>query len=96
MATKSDLDRVSQRNEVQPDVYCRDLMLSGPIAVSAKDGRLADLFQNIISVCLNPSIGLPSLETTRYRKRLVSSAAIVGASVVLLTSIALAYRFTRK
>ena len=39
VATKSDLDLAQQRHEVQPDVYCRRLGLSAPMAVSARSGQ---------------------------------------------------------
>lgn len=54
VATKSDLDLALQRHEVQPDVYCRRLGLQVPVAVSAKIGQMADVFQNILVIAMNP------------------------------------------
>ena len=54
VATKSDLDLALQRHEVQPDVYCRRLGLSVPVAVSVKTGQTADVFHAICGVAMNP------------------------------------------
>lgn len=43
-----------QRHEVQPDVYCRRLNLRVPVAVSVKDGQLADVYNVICGIALNP------------------------------------------
>lgn len=45
---------ILQRHEVQPDVYCRRLGLQVPVAVSVKEGELADLFQTIVSIAIKP------------------------------------------
>jgi len=59
VATKSDLDLAQQRHEVQPDVYCRRLNLRVPVAVSVKDGQMADLFHVICGVALRPLSAIP-------------------------------------
>jgi Ras family protein T1 len=56
VATKSDLDLAQQRHEVQPDVYCRRLSLQVPVAVSVRTAQLADVFQVICNVAMNPYV----------------------------------------
>jgi len=59
VATKSDLDLAQQRHEVQPDVYCRRLSLQVPVAVSVRTNQMADVFQAICNVAMNPLSALP-------------------------------------
>ena len=96
VASKSDLDRVSQRYEAQPDVYCRQLALPAPIFVSAKDGMLADLFQTIIAAAMDPSVALPIPFANKYRRQIITTAAVTGVSLAVLTAAILMYRLTRK
>ena len=96
VASKSDLDRVSQRYEVQPDVYCRQLALPAPVFVSAKDGVLADLFQTIVAAAMDPSMALPAPFADKYRRQIVAASGIAGASLVVLAASILVYRLTRK
>lgn len=51
---KISLNSLTQRHEVQPDVYCRRLGLQVPVAVSVKTGQTADVFHSICSIALNP------------------------------------------
>lgn len=96
VACKSDLDKVSQRYDVQPDTYCKELGLPSPISISAKDGMMADLFQAIIAASMNPSIALPVPFSDKYRKQIISSAALAGGTVLILATIFTMYRLTRK
>ena len=50
----------SQRHEVQPDVYCRRLGLQVPLAVSVKNGAMAEVFETICSIAMNPYVPPPS------------------------------------
>lgn len=74
LATKSDLDLVQQRHEVQPEVYCSKLGLripgaimsssfdsqnSGPVHVSIKQNRLADVFGVICDIAQDPKGAIP-------------------------------------
>ncbi|KAL5519905.1 hypothetical protein ACEPAG_1565 [Sanghuangporus baumii] len=72
VATKSDLDLAQQRHEVQPDVYCRRLDLQVPVAVSVKDGQMADVFHVMCGIALNPLHSIPG-----YRDRALTPAARV-------------------
>lgn len=75
LATKSDLDLVQQRHEVQPEVYCSKLGLripgailssssfessnSGPIHVSVKMDQLADVFAIVCEIAQDPKGAIP-------------------------------------
>lgn len=54
VATKCELDLVTQRYEVQPDVYCRNLGLAVPLSVSVKQHQMADLYHILTGVAMNP------------------------------------------
>lgn len=54
VATKCELDLVTQRYEVQPDVYCRNLGLAVPLSVSVQKQQMADLYQILAGVAMNP------------------------------------------
>ncbi|GBB88447.1 hypothetical protein RclHR1_00150043 [Rhizophagus clarus] len=83
VATKSDSDLVQQRNEVQPDVYCHALGLSGPVSVSVKNEQTADLWNHLVGVAINPVPATPGLagsahESSKFRKYLTFTA-VMGA-----------------
>lgn len=54
VATKSDLDLVPQRFEVQPDVYCRNLGLPVPVSLSLKQHVTADIYRLLVGVAMDP------------------------------------------
>lgn len=54
VATKSDLDTVQQRHDVQPDVYCRTLGLAVPISISLKERFTADVYNLLVGVAMDP------------------------------------------
>ncbi|KAG1181554.1 hypothetical protein G6F35_015868 [Rhizopus arrhizus] len=54
VATKCELDLVTQRHEVQPDIYCRSLGLAVPLSVSVKENQMADLYHILTGVAMNP------------------------------------------
>ncbi|GJJ13272.1 ERMES complex Ca(2+)-binding regulatory GTPasegem1 [Clathrus columnatus] len=82
VATKSDLDLAQQRHEVQPDVYCRRLSLQVPVAVSVKTGQLADVFNAMCQIAINPSTAIPGgadrASSGRVRVYFTVSALIGG------------------
>ena len=83
VASKSDLDKVSQRFNMQPDQYCTFEGLPFPISISAKNNVLADLTQTLISSAINPTTALPpnTLAST-YRKQAVMGG-VVAATVTI-------------
>ncbi|RCI02512.1 ERMES complex Ca(2+)-binding regulatory GTPase gem1, partial [Rhizopus stolonifer] len=59
VATKCELDLVTQRCEIQPDIYCRNLGLAVPLSVSVKENQMADLYHILTGVAMNPTIATP-------------------------------------
>lgn len=47
-ALKADLDKTTQRAEIQPDVYTREIGMSAPLHVSAAWASISELF---VTVC---------------------------------------------
>lgn len=98
VATKSDLDTVHQRCEIQPDQYCRQLQVPVPIAVSVRDGQLADLFRTLVRVAINPTPVIPALLRSKdhaakyFFMRTNSLLGIAG----VITAAALAYLIFKK
>ncbi|KAI7856736.1 EF hand associated-domain-containing protein [Circinella umbellata] len=97
-ATKCELDLVTQRYEVQPDVYCRNLGLAVPLSVSVKQHQMADLYHILTGVAMNPTIATPgSLKDKREEawlsRHYVTMSLVAGA--VILTSFA-AYKLLKQ
>ncbi|KAG2225317.1 hypothetical protein INT45_005561 [Circinella minor] len=97
-ATKCELDLVTQRYEVQPDVYCRNLGLAVPLSVSVKQHQMADLYHILTGVAMNPTIATPgSLKDKREEawlsRHYVTVSLVAGA--VILTSFA-AYKLLKQ
>jgi len=61
-ATKADLDRQEQRNEVQPDSYTRQLNLLPPIHVSALWDATEDLWVQLAEAAGWPGTAVPRAE----------------------------------
>jgi Ras family protein T1 len=85
VSTKCDSDLVQQRYEVQPDVYCRKLGLAVPICVSVKSNEMADLYNLIAGVAMNPQIAIvqnnkdtSSFNTIKYLKYTAVAGGIIA------------------
>ena len=88
VATKSDSDLVLQRNDVQPDVYCRHLGLAAPISISVKSRQMADLFNILTAVAMCPSIATPAgfldaNSSTVRVKRYLTAMGVAGALIAV-------------
>ncbi|KAL1922288.1 uncharacterized protein VTP21DRAFT_9827 [Calcarisporiella thermophila] len=97
VATKSDLDLVEQRYEVQPDVYCRNLGLPIPISVSVKNEQRADLFHQLTSVAMNPLSYTPGARNAHHGTwgvRHYLTITAVASAVVVVSFVA--YRMYRQ
>lgn len=46
-ALKADLDKTTQRGEIQPDVYTREIGMSAPLHVSAAWTSISELFVTV-------------------------------------------------
>ncbi|KAI8342083.1 EF hand associated-domain-containing protein [Chlamydoabsidia padenii] len=97
VATKSDLDLVPQRCEMQPDLYCRDLKLSAPLNVSVKENQMADIFHKLAGVAINPSNAAPGFlkekeDQSWLQRPFITISLVAGAAI--LTSLA-GYKFLK-
>ncbi|KAG2178189.1 hypothetical protein INT43_003442 [Umbelopsis isabellina] len=98
VATKCELDLVTQRYDIQPDVYCRNLELAVPLSVSAKEQQMADLYHILTGVAMNPAIATPgSVKDAKSQnwttRRYVTISVVAG--VVVLTAV-LGYRLVKQ
>ncbi|KAI9489577.1 EF hand associated-domain-containing protein [Zychaea mexicana] len=98
VATKCELDLVTQRYEVQPDVYCRNLGLAVPLSVSVKQHQMADLYHILTGIAMNPTIATPgSLKDKKqeswFPRHYITISLVAGA--VILTGFA-AYKFLKQ
>jgi len=76
---------LSNKYEVQPDVYCRKLGLAVPICVSVKSNEMADLYNLIAGVAMNPQIAIvqnnkdtSSFNTIKYLKYTAVAGGIIA------------------
>ncbi|KAI8968398.1 EF hand associated-domain-containing protein [Mycotypha africana] len=92
VATKCELDLVTQRYEVQPDIYCRNLGLAVPLSVSVKENQMADLYHILTGVAMNPAIATPGSLKEKDNKSYWTTKNYLTlslvAGVVILTGLA--------
>ncbi|ORX62339.1 mitochondrial Rho GTPase [Hesseltinella vesiculosa] len=91
VATKCELDLVTQRYEMQPDVYCRQLKLAVPLSVSVREHQMADLYHILTGVAMNPAIATPAslkqkTEELWLPRQYITLSLVAGA--VILTTLA--------
>ncbi|WVR09232.1 mitochondrial Rho GTPase 1 [Kwoniella sp. DSM 27419] len=96
VATKSDLDLAQQRHEVQPDVYCRRLGLTAPMAVSARMGPMTNLWVAVTRVALNPTTSLargPSSSLSpAQRVRMIASVTLASTTLAAVVGVWMRYQ----
>ena len=56
VGTKTDLEQVSQNYELTPEEYTSALGLASPLLVSMQDRQVADLYNIITGVAMNPYV----------------------------------------
>ncbi|KAG0130908.1 EF hand associated-domain-containing protein [Tuber indicum] len=61
-ALKADLDKTTQRAEIQPDVYTREIGMSAPLHVSASWTSISELFVTVSEAALFPNNAYPRTE----------------------------------
>ncbi|ORE09753.1 mitochondrial Rho GTPase [Rhizopus microsporus var. microsporus] len=91
VATKCELDLVTQRYEVQPDTYCTKLDLAAPLSVSVKENQMADLYHILTGVAMNPTIATPGSHKDKKDKTWIAKHYLtfsLVAGVVIITSFA--------
>jgi Ras family protein T1 len=62
VALKADLDKTTQRSEMQPDQYTAALMMNAPLHVSVTWNSISDLFVTLAEAATNPSTAFPKSE----------------------------------
>ena len=88
IALKADLEKTSQRNEVQPEDYTTTLSLSKPLHVSVNWSSVSELFVQVAEAALMPSTALPKTEyesvdrTSLYIG--IGAAVCAGAALVAI------------
>lgn len=84
-ATKADLDKTTQRYEMQPDVYTREMGMTAPLHVSSTWNSISELFVTIAEAALVPSTAYPRLEGEPIdRTNLYIASGVVVATVATL------------
>jgi Ras family protein T1 len=62
VALKADLDKTTQRSEMQPDQYTATLMMNAPLHVSVTWNSISELFVTLAEAATNPSLAFPKSE----------------------------------
>jgi Ras family protein T1 len=62
VALKADLDKTTQRSEMQPDQYTAALMMNAPLHVSVTWNSISELFVTLAEAATNPSTAFPKSE----------------------------------
>lgn len=62
VALKADLDKTTQRSEMQPDQYTVTLMMNAPLHVSVTWNSISELFVTLAEAAANPSTAFPKSE----------------------------------
>jgi mitochondrial Rho GTPase 1 len=62
VALKADLDKTTQRAELQPDQYSAQLMMNAPTHVSVTWNSISELFVTLAEAATNPSTAFPKSE----------------------------------
>ncbi|KAM7192887.1 mitochondrial Rho GTPase [Rhypophila sp. PSN 637] len=86
-ALKADLDKTTQRSELQPDVYTNSLNMSAPLHVSVTWNSITELFVALAEAATNPSTAFPKSEeppADRASLYLALGATACAACAVML------------
>ena len=84
-ATKADLDKTTQRYEMQPDVYTREMGMTAPLHVSSTWNSISELFVTIAEAALVPSTAYPKLEQEPIdRTNMYIVSGVVVATIATL------------
>jgi Ras family protein T1 len=62
VALKADLDKTTQRSEIQPDQYTASLMMNSPLHVSVTWNSISELFVTLAEAATEPSKAFPKNE----------------------------------
>lgn len=93
VALKADLDKTTQRSDVQPDQYAAALMMPKPLHVSVTWGSISELFVQIAEAALEPSRAFPKNEDDADRED--RTAVWLGVGAVLAAAVAAGWIYKR-
>ncbi|KAH8154141.1 uncharacterized protein LAJ45_01909 [Morchella importuna] len=82
-ALKADLDKTTQRAEIQPDIYTREIGMPAPLHVSAAWTSISELFVTIAEAALSPNTASPRTEPEPVDKTNMYIAAGVTTCTIL-------------
>ena len=77
-ALKADQDKTTQRFEMQPEEYTRELGMSAPLHVCASWTSISELFANVADAALFPNTASPRTEPESAERTNVWVAAAVA------------------
>ncbi|KAL7273573.1 ERMES complex Ca(2+)-binding regulatory GTPase gem1 [Rhizina undulata] len=84
-ALKADLDKTTQRAELQPDAYTQEIGMSAPLHVSAAWTSISELFVAIGEAALSPNTAYPKTEPEPVdRTNLYILAGVTTATICTL------------
>jgi Ras family protein T1 len=86
-ALKADLDKTTQRFEMPPEEYTRELGMAAPVHVSAKWSSINELFAHIAEAALVPGNASPRMETERKDRSGIYVAVGVVAVVAVVMGV---------
>lgn len=92
VALKADLDKTTQRSEMQPDQYTGQLMMSAPLHVSVTWHSISELFVTLAEAATNPSTAFPKNEEPPPDRTGLYVA--LGATVCAAVAAVMIYRRT--
>ncbi|KAA8911120.1 mitochondrial Rho GTPase [Sphaerosporella brunnea] len=85
-ALKADQDKTTQRFEMQPEEYTRELGMSAPLHVSATWGSVSELWATVAEAALFPGTASPRTEPEAVdRTNLWIAGAVAAAATVTLS-----------
>ena len=94
MSTKSDLDLVEQRFDMQPEVFVRETLKNpiGPLSISIKTGITADVYFILAKCALQSSKNTKDIITKRSAGQTWITIGVMS-SLVVVGAIGLRYYF---
>lgn len=85
-ALKADLDKTTQRAEIQPDVYTREIGMSAPLHVSAAWASISELFVTVFLPCTQTLSSIyPDCGRRSRKLPCPQTRHLLGQSLSLLT-----------
>lgn len=83
ISTKNDMNMVSQKSPIQPIEFCRQRHWKVPISISVKNGAMADLYQRMVDVIMNPNSSMTLHVRTTKQKGWVIAGLFVSSAIAI-------------